>query len=377
MRIAFALTSKMARRCCSITLIAEIRDDTSDLRCDLPKELREDLDGRGYYDVVAFTHLDEDHYSGATEFFYFEHVQKYQGDVDGEPRIKIRIMWVPAAVITEQLSKEAATIEAMALQKEARERFKAGSGIRVFSRPGRLKDWCKKNNVSWKDRAHLITDAGNTTVEFTRARDNVEFFVHSPFAVRQDESTVEDRNEDALVMHVTFTSDGEETRLFLGSDAGHGVLTDIVKVTESKKRTERLEWDVFKLPHHCSYKTLSDDKGKDKTKPMPDVGRLFEEYGQEKCVVVSTSDTIPKKGDDRDKEEGANPPHRQAASYYRNDVVSPKSGEFIVTMEHPSSDKPNPLVIEIDGFKATARKRVLTATASGATAASYTAPRAG
>ena len=46
-------------------------NDKYDLRCDLPKELRDDLDDRDYYDVVAFTHLDEDHYCGATDFWLF------------------------------------------------------------------------------------------------------------------------------------------------------------------------------------------------------------------------------------------------------------------------------------------------------------------
>ena len=52
---------------------ADMRDPNSkdDRRCDLPKELREDLEAakRDYYDAVAFTHLDSDHYKGASDFF--------------------------------------------------------------------------------------------------------------------------------------------------------------------------------------------------------------------------------------------------------------------------------------------------------------------
>ena len=65
-----------------------------DLRCDLPKELRDELDDadRDHFDVVAFTHLDEDHYKGASDFFWLEYAKKYQGD----GRIKIDTLWVPA-----------------------------------------------------------------------------------------------------------------------------------------------------------------------------------------------------------------------------------------------------------------------------------------
>ena len=54
-------------------------DNEDDLRCDLEQELRDDLkdSDRDYYDVVAFTHLDEDHYKRAAEFFWLKHAKKY------------------------------------------------------------------------------------------------------------------------------------------------------------------------------------------------------------------------------------------------------------------------------------------------------------
>ncbi len=348
-------------------------EDEKDLRCNLPDELRRDLGDRDHYDVVAFTHLDRDHYARATEFFYFAHIKKYQDDVDGQPRIKMNVLWVPAAVITEKLPRDADT-EAKAIQKEARERFKAKKGIRVFSRPERLKRWCEENEVDLDARRHLITDAGGVAPEFTVDRDGVEFFVHSPLAVRQDANTVEDRNCDALVMHATFTAGERDTKLFLASDADPTVLTDIVNVTEAKKNTGRLEWDLFKLPHHCSHHSLSSkERQGDKSEPEPKVGRLFEHYGQEGCVVVATSDPIPAKGSESDKKKGANPPHRQAANYYREDVVD-DDGDFKVTMEHPTVDRPEPLVIEIDQLGATIKKAGRSAAFIATTSR---APRAG
>ena len=348
-------------------------DNQYDLCCDLPAVLRDDLGDTDFYDVVAFTHLDRDHFVGATEYFYFDHVAAYQGDVNGKKRIKMNVMWVPAAVITEKLGSDADP-EAKVIQKEARARLKAGKGIRVFSRPGRLKEWCDANGIDIEARCDLITDAGRLAPEFTLAEDGVEFFVHSPFAIRQDENTVEDRNCDALVMHATFESSGVQTKLFLSSDITHDVLSDIVRVTEAYGNSERLEWDLAKLPHHCSYLSLSDEKGKDKTKPEPMVKRFYEEYSQDRCIIVSPSDTIPQKGDERDCQEGACPPHRQAANYYRDDIVPPRDGEFVVTMEHPSKARPKPLVIEINGSKASIRKAVA---AVSVAAASFRAPRAG
>lgn len=335
--------------------------DDKDRRIDLPKALREDLEAakRKNYDVVAITHLDKDHYSGASNFFYFQHAKKYQS----EDRIKIDCLWVPAAIIVEEGPDDA---EARIVQAEARHRLIQGSDIRVFSRPEALEDWLREHNLSVQDRAHLITDAGQLAPEFTKRKHGVEFFVHSPFATRQEDTKVVDRNTNSIVVQATFHSDGTDTKAILGADADHEILTAIVQVTRVKKRESRLEWDVFKLPHHCSYTALAPEKGEDKTKPVPQVKWLFEEQGQEHAVIVSPSLPIPSTDEDQ-------PPHRQAAAYYR-DAADLLDGEFKVTMEHPKESAPAPLVILIDDSGATVEKEFLSA-ASFIT--SRRAPRAG
>jgi hypothetical protein len=341
-------------------------DDDDDPRCNLPELLRADLEERkrDYYDVVAFTHLDKDHFCGSTEFFHLWHAQKYQGD----ERIKMNVMWVPAALITEKAPDEE---EARILQREARHRFKEGKGIRVFSRPERLRKWCEENDLKLEDRLALITDAGKLAPEFSLAVDKVEFFVHSPFAVRQDENTLEDRNGDSLVFQVTFEIEDVYTRALLFADSTHEDLANIVDITKAKKNDKRLEWDIAKLPHHCSYKSIGPEKGKDKTEAVDQVAWLFEEQGAGGSICVSTSKPIPAPGSDED--EDPQPPHRQAANYHKG-VTGDLNGQFLVTMEHPSTTAPEPLVIEIGKDKATPKKTTRTA---ALIATSRSAPRAG
>ncbi|WP_320236178.1 hypothetical protein [Mesorhizobium montanum] len=104
-----------------------VADDPTDKRIDLPKALHDELDdaGRESFRVVAFTHLDDDHICGARDFFWFDHARILQGD----DRVKIDELWVPAAAITEtDLEGDAWTIRA-----EARHRLKEGYGVKVFS----------------------------------------------------------------------------------------------------------------------------------------------------------------------------------------------------------------------------------------------------
>ena len=330
---------------------------------DLPKALRDDLNEstRNHYEVVAVTHLDKDHYAGFSEFFYLKHAKKYQSD----DRVRIETLWVPAAVIVEEEPDED---EARVIQAEARYRLEQGEGIRVFSRPDALKDWLNDHGLTVQARAHLITDAGQTVPEFSADKQGVEFFVHSPFADHLDDGGLVDRNRESIVLQAVFACGAEQTKVILSSDVDHKALSQIVKVTQAKGNETRLEWDVFKLPHHCSYLSLGPEKGKDKTEPVPDVKWLFEEKGQKGSIVVSSSWQIP-------SDEEVQPPHKQAAAYYR-DVTKGLNGEFVVTMEHPSVFKPDKL--EIGACEGQGGAAVHRRVASAPTIATGTrAPRAG
>jgi hypothetical protein len=204
--------------------------------------------------------------------------------------------------------------------------------------------------------------------------DGVEFFVHSPFAKRLDETNLEDRNGDSIVMQAKFLVGQIETKVLLMADTIQDCLSDIVEITRLHGREERLEWDVAKLPHHCSYRSLAydGDKGTDKTEPLDNIKWLYEEQRQPGGVIVSTSCPVPLKGTKDD--EATDPPHRQAANYYKQDVLENPETEFLVTMSHPSESAPKPIIIDISGTKATVQRRAVTASII---ATSRPAPRAG
>jgi hypothetical protein len=340
--------------------------DPADKRVDLPEELKKDLRAaeRDYYDAVCFTHLDDDHCCGAGNFFWLEHAAKYQG----AGRIKIRELWVPAAAILDDGCEDSARI----VRQEARHRLKKGSGIRVFSRPAQLKKWLEDNGLSLESRVHLITDAGQFVPGYsTSGAERVQFFIHSPFAWRVNENEVIDRNQNSVVFQATFLEGSRETHALFMSDIDHETIEFIVKTTKRKKNQDRLLWDVFKIPHHCSYTAIGLEKGEDETKPTDEVKWLCESQGAERHTMMSTSKSIPVKGSEEDKD--VQPPHRQAAAYYKR-VADAKDGQFKVTMDLPSASKPKPTQIEITDRGA----RLLTVSATvGAASIISTPARAG
>ena len=194
----------------------------------------------------------------------------------------------------------------------------------------------------------------------------LSFSVHSPFASRQEDGTLVDRNRDSIAVQATFVCGGTRTRAVLSADLDHEALSHIVRITKEKGNESRLEWDVFKLPHHCSYLSLGPEKGRHKTEPVPEVKWLYGNQGHRGGIMVSSSKPIPD-GDE------VQPPHRQAAAYYR-DVADALGGKFVVTMEHPSTAKPDKLEITACEGGATLHKQVSSA---AAVATRTRSPRAG
>ena len=317
---------------------------------DLDSCLKEDLQAveRDYFDVVAFTHADRDHIQGSTEFFELQHAKKYQGD----DRIKIRELWVPAAMLLESTDKDHQTEEFVLLRQEARHRLLEGKGILVFSKPQALADWLEplleERGESASARDHLFIDAGTIVPGFTLAEDGAEFFCHSPFVKHCDDGDMI-RNSAALVFNVRVNADGANYDFLAVGDAEFGDLEDIVSITRYHKNDDRLSWDLFNVPHHCSYRALNDEKGERETVPTALVKDLLL-MGKQDAYVVSCSKPIP---DVRGSYEQVQPPHIQARKAYERYLKEIGGRKFLVTMEEPSAKKPEPIEFEISGVGVT------------------------
>ena len=311
---------------------------------DLKARLREELKeaGRDSFDVVAFTHADTDHISGSTDFFELWHAQKYRGD----DRIKIDELWVPAAMLLEEATRDQQSHEFVLLRQEARHRLLEGRGIRVFSHPEALNDWLhpklKERGLSLFARDQLFVDAGELVPGWTLQQSGVEFFCHSPFIKHCDDGDII-RNEGSLIFNARFEADGYSYDYLAVGDAEWEVLEEIVETTKWHKNDDRLVWDLFNIPHHCSYKALSDEKGEQETAPKPRVLELLH-AGKSESYMISSSRPIP---DGRTEREQVQPPHVQARKAYESARSVVGGRRFVVTMEYPNATRPEPLTFEI------------------------------
>lgn len=298
---------------------------------------------RDNFDVVAFTHADRDHIEGCTEFFELRHADKYQGD----GRVKIDELWVPAAMLLEKADIDEQSNEFVIIRQEARHRLKEGSGIKVFSKPKELVDWMVSVDIDPESRSHLFVDAGTVVDTFQLGTDGVEFFCHSPYMKHCDDNgaSKEIRNEASLIFNIRFNYNGNTHDMLAVGDSTCEVLADIVNVTEYHKRSDRLEWNLFNIPHHCSYLALapSGEKGEKKTIPTDEVKKLLQ-YGKKNSYLISSSKPIDC---DNDAYEQVQPPHIQAKNTYVEYLEEIGGRKFLVTMEEPTRVNPKPIKFEI------------------------------
>lgn len=319
-------------------------EDAETPEIDLRKRLSDELSdaNRDYFDVVAFTHADWDHIQGSTDFFELQHDRKYQGD----DRIKIQELWVPAAMLLEKPDKDHQTEEFDLLQKEAWHRLLVGKDILVFSKPPdlteKLEPLLKARGMASSARDHLFIDAGTIVPGFDLDEDRVEFFCHSPFIKHCEEGDII-RNSAALIFNVRFSVGGATYDLLAIGDAECSDLEDIVNITRYHHNEDRLEWNLFNIPHHCSYLALNEEKGERETTPTPLVKDLLL-MGRLDAYLVSSSKPIP---DIRDSYAQVQPPHIQARKAYERHLKEIGGRKFLVTMEEPSIHKPEPLIFEI------------------------------
>lgn len=318
------------------------RADTPEI--DLKKRLKEELEaaGRDYFDVVAFTHADADHIQGSTEFFELQHAAKYQG----AGRIKIKQLWVPAAMVMESATNDKQSEEFVILRQEARHRLLEGKDILVFSKPKVLMDWLepklKERGEAASARDHLFIDAGTLVPGFRLASDGVEFFCHSPFIKHCDDGDII-RNSAALVFNVRLQAGANTFDYLEVGDADWEDLEEIVRITKWHGNDDRLAWDLFNIPHHCSYLSLSDVKGEKETAPKPLVKELLL-AGKSDSYIVSCSKPVV---DVKESYDQIQPPHIQARKAYERYLKEVAGRKFLVTMEEPNATKPEPLVFDV------------------------------
>ena len=325
----------------TIQIDANIRnsDDCYDVMSDLLDEFSKDSDGIYHLDLFMLTHPDEDHCRGINTNYYLGNPKNYS-DEDLENDLVI----IDELMVTPMLFADATSEPAKALKKEANRRrklwdddsqdkTKAGNRLVIIGYDG---DKRYKNVTSYIP-GDIIKEVNGKSMSL------LEFFVHSPFKDSLVEGRAEgDKNETSIVMQARFkyaSTNTQPSALYLfGGDADHYIWKEIQDQCTAHDNDDKLDFDIFIAPHHCSWTYFNNvpyKKG-ETDKPVESSKTLIKDHKTNGAIIIASSKQI--------KNDEDNPPHYPAKEEYVKLIGTDK---FISLAEEPDSKKPKPVVYEV------------------------------
>lgn len=327
-------------------------EDKSDKTWDVRGSLLKDLPLRGertFLSVFCLSHADLDHCQGFGETFF---LPEQNGDVDTEEETLIQIdeLWVTAQIFNEEYKAQAEKV-----QKEARRRLKLwsdpkklekakkpGNQIVVF---GRFDD--EKGIKNLPDSRHV--GAGETFSNVCgEKRDDFEMFIHWPFKSAVDDKEMP-RNEVSLVAQLSVHYDGNIAKLLMGGDAGCAVWETVYNISKKNKNLEHLEWDVFLIPHHGTYKFFTKkehEEGRHEAEHDPEKTSMdILDSGEKSGWLICSSRPVKELNYDDEL-----PPHIEGIKHYRETAKNLGNNDhFVCLMEYPDKKSPKPFEFRLTG----------------------------
>ncbi|MDR2407770.1 MAG: hypothetical protein LBE13_06630 [Bacteroidales bacterium] len=333
-----------------------------DVKKDLIKELSKDSKSNPYVDLFINTHPHKDHCLGFGKNYYHGSPDDYTETNRKKDEIIIGELWVTQMFFSNDLCDDASDV-----RKEAKRRRKLfEDGSKDSSKYGnRLRIIGYNSEDKTVDGLHYIP--GNTIETFNgKKNDYLSIFIHAPFKSDLVRGKAEkDKNATSIVvqMRLRTKKNGDiKSQIIIGGDADHYVWEHILDKSKNHNNEDKLNWDLFLAPHHCSWTFFNDTPYKDNKTPK-DYALEFLDYKNQGSHIIASSAKI--------ENNDNNPPCYQAKQEYVKKVGETK---FKNTAINKDEKAPEPLVYTIGDNGFTLQK---TAVAASATILSSSAPRAG
>lgn len=328
---------------CKMRTSAEDEDDTTkyDVKKDLLNSIQKrDTDKKPFLDLFILTHPDKDHCHGFDKHFYKGKPENYGKANKENDEIIIDEMWV-----TSMLFNGSSNEDAKAFKKEAErrrklwenddaEKDKPGNRIRMIGYDG---------DKRFENLPASVPGDIQNQINGSK-KNNFEFFIHSPFKNTLIEATAEkDKNFSSIVLQARFkinsTDKDYAALVLLGGDADHYNWKEIYDKSVKHSNLDKLSWDIFLAPHHCSWTYFNDvpyGDSEENKKPKETSLKVLD-CKKGKAIIIASCKVI-KNNDD-------NPPHYQAKQQYVKKLDD--KSNFIELAKEPSEDAPEPVEFTI------------------------------
>lgn len=333
-----------------------------DVKADLLKELAKDENGNPYVDLFISTHPHDDHCKGFEGNFYHGNPQNYDKKTNKD-EIIIGELWVTPGGVGNELADSAETI-----RQEAKRRRKLYDDDNHYRGSyGNYLHIIGYNQQSSFDERYGYVPGTTVTSVNGAEMEWLELFIHAPFKEDVDASRKnKDKNATSIVVQYAFKVLDDQcnkivkSRLLMAGDAEHEIWQHII---DNNKDDDKLKWNIFLAPHHCSWTFFNESSNKNEVKPSADT-IMKRQIGTQSYVIASSKEI---KNDDN------NPPCYEAKKEYKSRLNT--EDNFLNTATNDVRNNiPQPIVFKIDKH---GKRLVVTTISSAETTVSRPAPRAG
>ena len=314
----------------TVLIDLNIRESSNGTTCDLVKTLRDkcskDKHGRPHINVLVQTHPDQDHCRGLTDYFYFgppEDYDKAPLAKDDKKRIFVNELWSSPMVFRRKSKKAELCDDAKAFQTEAKRRVNLFRLNGKVGNPGDMVTIIGEDEDGKTDGLEeILKREGDVFSEINNVQNNtVSVRVLGPFSKQDDDGEVTlCKNDSSVILQITFN---EKHKLLFGGDARVGIWKNLWNQYKNDKSV--LEYSLLLAPHHCSWRTMSEDSESECDNPKADKDAL-NALGQanKEAFIVSSSKAI--------KNDEDTPPSYRAKKEYEK-ILEKVGGKFLCVEE--------------------------------------------
>ncbi len=320
----------------------------------LRERLNTDEDGRLYVDVFVLTHPDADHITGFDTMF---HTGVPDGWSDKSNKIIINEIWSSPRVFRRATAKGAdgnnpLCDDARVFNTEAKRRVQLYRDSKHIGDAGnRIIILSSDEDGKTDDIQPIVADLYTLFGDMSGIDDNsLNAFLLAPAdkqEVAEDEEELTKNNSSAIIrFDLTNTIYNDELAcniththsVLIGGDAEvkcWEVLHDKLKATG---QLDELAYDVLLAPHHCSWRSLSNDSESQCEDPqLNESAHAALSFANPSALILCSSQEFGEK----------TPPSQRARDEYEKILKDKKGGEFLAVVEQgeDADGNPNSLMI--------------------------------
>ena len=332
------ITTKNKKRILIDCNFRQQSDEIVDVKEMLRKRLSRNDDDQLYLDVLLVTHPDQDHTRGFRELFHTGAISDWS---EKDDKIVIKEIWSSPRVFRRASRKpkddgsanNTLTDDAKAINTEAKRRARLYKEKKVVGDAGDqivilTEDEDGKTEGLEGIVAELYSDLTSKSCIDDLSLSTVLLGPADKQDVTEDEDVLS-KNDSSAIIQFQLTDNEDKVNYFLnGGDAGVKCWELLYNNLKEDNRLDDLKYHVLQAPHHCSWRSLSEDSESNSENPKVNEhakNALGQAY--ENAIIVSSSRPFGEE----------TPPSKLAKEEYL-DILDEVDGDFLMVSDQKDND---------------------------------------